>query len=1304
MNIQQADTYFGSLFGQRWPENDAGVRWYNAFHKIRMSFEDKKTDIYDFSLTKHMVDHGWDHATQLYASLPRFLWAIESFSKQDDIVIIDNPAELYCLLVSAFTHDVGMNCSLSGFKRFMGDAKKPQFPFMCSKIQEWRQDWSVLEPQIRKLADPQAVRDLHPEIGAWMCETGCLPVDLPKQHRKVLAEIVFRHAKRVPKKTCARSLELDPGVPLDVRIGLIASLVAVADGCQVGISRQGGPQKQLEYLAGEIETWQSIVATTLDGPHKRHFSKRLRSLEQQQYHILKHLAIKEVSVGRHGIIVVPTGADRPLSWNESQADNKDLHLKGCPTKRDLIWDASNDILKEIKSGGCGPYLRSRFHKNIIPEVSLVTEESWRDNDKDSSEKNDKEWQTYKARWERGALTAGSMGALSRELCAYVPTEKPVVGAPTSLATQSLHAIERKIPYILPAEPAEFFGHAQLRKETVERLARPCLVVVHNTGGAGKTTFANRVAHDAIADKLFPGGAVWVDCEMHPTLESCIRKVAAVLLPKSDEGGLSTTDTVEKLACYFRHNRTLIILDSYEIAIRQQESDQELYAWLWSNRAAACFMITTTDVSEGLKNKAVVEYIPLPELDPEAAIALFKHHAEKTSPCPEEAAIISDLCKAVGYSPLAILMLGRHAQPGGLSLPDLEKQFKQDLQKVLQTDSSVLRKWHQNMGTCFRLSFQSASANERSFLGFLSIPTGGLHKVLAECYLTSIQEQGVLLGCRKRALLREEGDRYTLHPLWRAFLRSEMGAGIAEWEYPFIEFMVEEAERQKRTRPEHHQDFEAAFWLCNGKKKWELLSRLCRRIRKLPEFTYLVEAGGMQEEELEEEIDYNLTILEEIATNYVNNAKGRLCIFLAMARKLTDLTCCDGYHELWKKGFRYDVEETRWARVLELSRQVEDKEAEIEALHVLAHYHLHEGNWAKAESNLRAILDLCECCSKADTAQIESVSMHLVESLHRQEKNTEEVEALEILRDVWEKRKNHLPLPWPDDQWFHDPDSSLHYRERHSSPKGAADLFLKYARLLVALGEWPKAQKWLAMIMTVATESEKLFAAEREDRERADAAVKAANDCGDKSVIDLYEAAHKRFYEGRIKTVWEYWPWVWNLQAEHRSAPDEDEEALKGYQQIIEGGQVVRYCCKSLVPCAESFVGAAKIIAAKGDLKAALKAALQAQALQTWIDEESEWKDEPGMTKEQSLEVTLHNFRRLHLDAKDLYGIKRERGDRKRLQKILDGSEQYLRSEQSTEMPAPAPGQPDSAIRVEIRRLTRDLKERCEAKQHRQGAK
>jgi len=877
----------------------------------------------------------------------------------------------------------------------------------------------------------------------------------------------------------------------------------------------------------------------------------------------------------------------------------------------------------------------------------------------------------------------------------VPPAAPPQLSPGSRDIETLQAAPEKPPVNLQAPSGMFFEHDalhELRKDTKKRLAYPGLLVLHKRSASGKTTFARQVVYDLVNDKIPPGGAVWVDCDTNNTFELCMARLTELLLREKDVRNLSAKEKAQKLGDYFneKHN-TLVVLDSFECV----SQPSPLISWLHANRARACFLITTIELRDGLREPDEAEHIRLLDLDRDAALRLFKHHAQRSSFSPEETEVVHRLCEAVGYSPEEIRMLARHVRPGGIELQKLRNQFDLDPRKVLETGGES-RECHASIQACFDFSIRHTSQEDIYLLYLLSIPHCGLHKALAARLLTHPEiapKQGTLARCFDQALIEEKGDRYTLHATWRTLLHREMGSTtIVKWEEAFVRFMVEEAERQKRTRPEHQQDFEAAFWLCERREKWELLSRICRRIRELPkfEFEHYARAYAIPEDELqvwqyelEGEIDYSFIILKSIATSDVDNAKDRLCIFLAIARNLTDLTCRDGDHESWKNDFRHKDDEARWTRVLELSREVEDKEAEIEARHVLAHYHLYKANWAEAEIQLRAILDLCECNDEAESAQTESARIHLAEALRQQQKKTDEVENLEILGGAWEKRENHLPLPWPDDQWFSDP----LFDPSRSSPKRAADLFLRFANTLVTLRELEEAHRWLVMVLKVADDSAKRYAALTTEEK-----------------LDIIR--HKDDLGSWIRNVWKYWPWTWNLHAKHLRALSENKKALWGYEYIIKGAHHVRYYCRSLEPLAEAFVGAAEITAAGGDLKPALKLALQAQAVQRWIDDETEWKEEPGMSTEQSLAVLRHNGEvlvrgGLFIPGKDDKKIRaHERAERRKLQRILDAKKEFLDSELSLELPPVAPGQPDNALREEIRSVVKKLKEQCAKKAHR----
>ena len=735
------------------------------------------------------------------------------------------------------------------------------------------------------------------------------------------------------------------------------------------------------------------------------------------------------------------------------------------------------------------------------------------------------------------------------------------------AAEAKHQPATRLPYDFPLPPPKFFGHAELRAQTKDKLARPGLLVLHETGGMGKTTFATQVAHDASEAGFLPGSAVWINCETHPNLEHCLAKLAEHLIGGPNGGPSPDAQTEKKLAEYFEKAHTLVVLDNFEFAIR----DHDLNRWLQNNRDNACFLITTREVHEGMTEPGAAEFVTLHELDPDAAFDLFQHHAAKPSLSNEETEVIRRLCQAVGYSPLAILMLGRHAQH--ITVEELEEHFKLDLKRILKTGNTMLCDCHESMEACFRVSLHSLSGDDLDALYRLSISSVGLHEDLARDCLEPLQRLDSLPRLVDRALLRKESGRYTLHPLWRMLLHREMGASIDRWQDEFTEFMMEYAESRREVRPAHEKDFTAVLRLCVDLGKWKPFARICRAVTEIPGHFY-----SSHDYAASQWAGDDVDVFERAQKALKNQPEDLVCILLVRAR-----TAWDGWnwyepdHPILSGDMESGVT-TEWARlwirILELSCRVGDREAEIEALHAMAHFHLFDGSLAKAEEALRRVLSLCQWNGQADSALIESVLLHLVEALnrqHRQDKRKEAVVTLEILREAWEKR---LPQHLPGDP-----------RVRNSR-QVAANLFLTCTHTLIQLREWKKARRWLAM------------------------SLKTWHDLVGLDPHDSDEL-HRRLAEFDC-----FKPRVLSSIALIRRAQGRSEKTLKLYRDVVVK-DLRLFAFRN--PLAEAFLGAAEVVAVDGDLKAAVELAQYALDVDSKIEET--YRILKGREKVQSSEPT-----------------------------------------------------------------------------------
>jgi hypothetical protein len=458
--LLDADNYFEVLFRERWSKAEAGILWWARFREVRDSLETQEESYNKFTETGHMVDHGWSHANQLYLSLPRFLWAIEIFNAS---VILNNPAELYTFLVCAYVHDVGMHCLSDDFNEFLHESEKEDFPFLSKALTEERNGIWGLKEGIRELAHPTVIRKLHPEIGAWMClrENG-LPCNFAKEERMAIAQVVFRHAKRAPKDGAENIIVRIPGEEScqTVRVGLVASLIALSDACQLGVKRTANYDNHLRWIAQKIQQYERIfnALPERESEDKTYVGSKLKTLKNQPAHIRKHTVVKEVSVGPQGIIVMPCSADAPY-WSQHKMERfPHLNLIDDRTVGTIIRDACEEINQELGSlqdhGSLLSFLSTVSPTGIkIPPIPIITEECWNEC-KRRALKNDNLWREHLAK--RKTITN------------FITMNKPVVFDPYHVRNLRQKEIEDALRGLSEKQAVELVGPPGIGKSALVR--------------------------------------------------------------------------------------------------------------------------------------------------------------------------------------------------------------------------------------------------------------------------------------------------------------------------------------------------------------------------------------------------------------------------------------------------------------------------------------------------------------------------------------------------------------------------------------------------------------------------------------------------------------------------------------------------------------------------------------------------------------------------------------------------------------------------------------------------------------------
>ena len=295
----------------------------------------------------------------------------------------------------------------------------------------------------------------------------------------------------------------------------------------------------------------------------------------------------------------------------------------------------------------------------------------------------------------------------------------------------------------PRYPTRFVGR-RVEVATLRGLLRPGrLVTVVGLGGAGKT----RVASELVTD----GECVWVDLSDASVPGDVAGAVAEALRLPAGGGADPTIAVVNVL----RAEPTLLVIDNCEA---QQRACRELVDALLLEMDA----LTVLATSRVPLDSAYEWLFPLPPLA--EGDELFTDRAARVgyAPVGHDAGVVTELCRRVGGSPLAIELLAAWShvkspaellatQPEGLSSPTLTVQPR-----------------HRDMTAVLDASMALLASGQQRVLGALGVFAGGFTAEAAESVAEA--DLGTLAVLVERGLIFREptaGGRFSVHELVRS---------------------------------------------------------------------------------------------------------------------------------------------------------------------------------------------------------------------------------------------------------------------------------------------------------------------------------------------------------------------------------------------------------------------------------------------------------------------------------------------------------------------------------------------------------
>jgi len=320
------------------------------------------------------------------------------------------------------------------------------------------------------------------------------------------------------------------------------------------------------------------------------------------------------------------------------------------------------------------------------------------------------------------------------------------------------------PTNLPPAPVTFIGREDLLEQVRTSLRSGGVTVLKGEGGMGKTVLALKAAHDARASDELEGGAAWLNCELKPSRDECLRQMAHVFFGdrmEQEHADLCHRRVVEHL----ERGDALVVLDNFETVAH----DDLLICWLASLRAPARVLVTTRELPPGLHGRV----IHVRELLADEARDLFIERATRAgSTITAQEPEVDEICTAVGGQPLAIELLA--ARAALVPLNRLLERARTSPDAIAASSDPTRPDRHQSAKVCIELSFKDLSPSANALLRRLSVfPDGAGPAVICAVLGNQDWDQGAeeLVAA---SVWRLSGRRYTMHPLVRKIALEQLG--------------------------------------------------------------------------------------------------------------------------------------------------------------------------------------------------------------------------------------------------------------------------------------------------------------------------------------------------------------------------------------------------------------------------------------------------------------------------------------------------------------------------------------------------
>ena len=337
---------------------------------------------------------------------------------------------------------------------------------------------------------------------------------------------------------------------------------------------------------------------------------------------------------------------------------------------------------------------------------------------------------------------------------------------------------------LPDEVQETFGRSTEIQEATKAIQSGTSAVVVITGapGFGKTTVANKVAHE-LANPQHCRTVLYCSLRFKATLN----EVATSMILACSTNQSQPPDNPQHWLLNWSKQQTksvTFVLDYADDALEFQESRNEFVSMMQDMRTLSkqkiTFVITSRRTLKADRSHLKIKNIRLLSLWPEDAekLLLSKVHSDKTRQELSQTKRIVELCACV---PMALCIVG-----------SLLSYFKEDrlIASLEKEPLDFLQDNEMSLQNTIQTSFDLLNPKEQQALAILSMFPGSFELDAAETVIAAktdssgAQPMVILQSLINRSLLEQPcSGRYQVHQLIQVFAKK---IGRAKWPHVFVD--------------------------------------------------------------------------------------------------------------------------------------------------------------------------------------------------------------------------------------------------------------------------------------------------------------------------------------------------------------------------------------------------------------------------------------------------------------------------------------------------------------------------------------